>query len=178
MGSGRVFGEPLTVIREEASAELSCGGQGDAFISRDSHLDGRFPGADLAPVAFGVVETFAGPALVANKNRRVGLPHRAHVLYSAGFGWLASDKREAFEEVTSDQPSHKAMAWPAGGPFDSRSGQAWVTRGRSALAGPFEQFAQTARSLVSVDFACGDVEHELFPIGSRKFCRRQKVVFF
>ena len=120
-------------------------------------------------MAFGVVETFAGPALVANKNRRVGLPHRAHVLYSAGFGWLASDKREAFEKVTSDQPSHKAMAWQAGGE---------QTRGRLALAGPFEQFAQTAGSLVSVDFACGDVEHELFPIGSRKFCTRQKVVFF
>src|ERR1051325_4676035 len=80
-----------------AATELSCGGQGDAFISRASHLDGRFLGTNLAPVAFGVVETFAGPALVANKHHRVGFPHRAHLSYSVGFGWLARGKRGARE---------------------------------------------------------------------------------
>src|ERR1051325_8536768 len=84
------------------NAELSCGGQGDAFISRASHLNGRFPGTNLAPMAFGVVETFARPALVANKHHRVGFPHRAHLSYSVGFGSLAREKWE-IKAVMSDK---------------------------------------------------------------------------
>jgi hypothetical protein len=85
-------------------AELSCGREGETFISRGPQLDGRVPGADLAPVAFGGIQTFARPALVANKNRRVGLSRRAHLFYSIGFGPLASDKREAWG---SDSPPLK-----------------------------------------------------------------------